>query len=470
MSQSQRSLRLLPKDINELNRATGNKGEVFFDSASNTLRVFNGSSQGGFPLMRADLSNIAGGASNIDFGARTLQAAGFIGQISDISNHLFGELSNIDVAGATDGQLLYYNAPTQTWKALSLNSTFNGGEIANALRIRSTTSSTDVTTGALIVDGGLGVAASAHIGTSLTVGAGLTVTTNGASITGNSTVTGSLTATTGLTVNTGPIAIRGNNRLRLYDTDNSNFVALRSPTNLTADVTYQLPGTDGTSGQALITNGLGTLSWATISGGGGGGGVSNPPGGVNGNIQFNNNSNFGGVTTLSYNINTDTFSATNITISGSLDGDATGTITNINGIQFVTGVSITEFSSDSTLTDDSDSKVSTQAAVKAYVDTGLESKAPIDSPTFTGTVSGIDSTMVGLGNVEDTAISTWPGSTSITTIGILPSIEITDTATIGGDVTVSGNVNISTLPTQSYHATNKKYVDSKAIAMSIALS
>lgn len=469
MSNSFRSLRLLPKDINELNRATGNKGEVFFDSIANTLRVFNGAVQGGFPMLRADLSNIAGGASNIDFGARTLQASGFIGQISDISNHSLGELSNIDVSGVTDGQLLYYNATSQTWKALSLASTFNGGSIANALHILSTTASSDNTTGALIVDGGVGVGDSLHVGATITAATGLTVSTGGASITGNSTVTGTLTATTGLTVNTGPVAIRGNNRLRLYDTDNSNFIALRSPANLTADVTYQLPGTDGTSGQALVTNGLGSLSWSTISGGGGGG-ASNPPGGSNSNIQFNNNSNFGGVSTLTYDVASDTVTATNVTITGSISGDATGTISNINGIQFVTGVSITEFTSDATLLDNSDSKVSTQAAVKTYVDAGLALAAPIESPTFTGTVSGIDSTMVGLSNVEDTAISTWPGSTNITTIGILPSIEITGNATVGGNITVSSNVNISTLPTQPYHATNKKYVDSKAIAMSIALS
>ena len=35
--------------------------------------------------------------------------------------------------------------------------------------------------------------------------------------------------------------------------------------------TFTLPGSDGTSGQALTTNGSGTLSFTTISGGGGGG-------------------------------------------------------------------------------------------------------------------------------------------------------------------------------------------------------
>jgi len=43
--------------------------------------------------------------------------------------------------------------------------------------------------------------------------------------------------------------------------------------------------------------------------------------------------------------------------------------------------------------------------------------APLTNPTFTGTVSGITKSMVGLGNVENTALSTWTGSTSITSLG-----------------------------------------------------
>jgi hypothetical protein len=51
--------------------------------------------------------------------------------------------------------------------------------------------------------------------------------------------------------------------------------------------------------------------------------------------------------------------------------------------------------------------------------TAASTYAPIASPTFTGTVSGITKTMVGLGNVENTALSTWAGSSSITTLGTI---------------------------------------------------
>jgi hypothetical protein len=40
--------------------------------------------------------------------------------------------------------------------------------------------------------------------------------------------------------------------------------------------------------------------------------------------------------------------------------------------------------------------------VSAAIQTALDLKANLASPTFTGTVSGIDKTMVGLSNVDDT--------------------------------------------------------------------
>lgn len=467
MSIPLRSLRLLPKDISELNRVSGSPGEVFYDKLNKTLRVFDSITPGGFSLMRADLSNIAGGSTNVDFGTRTVESAGFIGTISDISNHNLDDLGNVEVAGATDGQLLYYNGVEAKWKAFSLTGNFNGGSISNPLTIVNSTASTTTGTGALIVSGGAGIGGTIHVGGTI-YGDSLSITNGGASITGNSTVTGTLTATTGLTVNTGSVSIRGNNRLRLYDTDNTNFIGLKSPANLTADVTYQLPGTDGTSGQALITNGLGTLSWASISGGGGGG-TGGTPGGIVGSVQFNSGTAFSGNETFSYDTGTDTLQVLNATITtflsiaGTLDGDGTGSITNFVDITLNIGATIDEFSTDTTLAGDSDTAVPTEAAVKTYVDTGLNLKADASNPTFTGIVNGITKNMVGLTNVEDTAISTWPGSSNITTVGTLTNL------TVSGTITANSNVAIATAPTSNTHATNKRYVDSRAIAMSIAL-
>jgi len=56
--------------------------------------------------------------------------------------------------------------------------------------------------------------------------------------------------------------------LRLADTDSSHYVGFKSPATVTTNKIWTLPSVDGTAGQALSTNGSGTLSWATAGGGG----------------------------------------------------------------------------------------------------------------------------------------------------------------------------------------------------------
>ena len=52
--------------------------------------------------------------------------------------------------------------------------------------------------------------------------------------------------------------------LRFYDTDSSNYVGIKSPSTINSNYTLTLPSTDGNNGQALITNGSGTLTFGTI--------------------------------------------------------------------------------------------------------------------------------------------------------------------------------------------------------------
>lgn len=59
--------------------------------------------------------------------------------------------------------------------------------------------------------------------------------------------------------------------------------------------------------------------------------------------------------------------------------------------------------------------ISTSETVQSQIDNiqdDVDTKAPIESPTFTGTVSGITSTMVGLGNVDNTSDLDKPVSTA----------------------------------------------------------
>jgi len=61
--------------------------------------------------------------------------------------------------------------------------------------------------------------------------------------------------------------------------------------NTASTVNFTLPSADGTNGQALTTNGSGTLAFATVSG---------TPGGSNTQVQFNNSGAFGGSANLTF--------------------------------------------------------------------------------------------------------------------------------------------------------------------------
>jgi hypothetical protein len=54
------SIRLIPQNKAILDRKTGSDGDVFFDQAAKTLRLFTSTAVGGIPLLRADLANLTG--------------------------------------------------------------------------------------------------------------------------------------------------------------------------------------------------------------------------------------------------------------------------------------------------------------------------------------------------------------------------------------------------------------------------
>ncbi|MEK7354907.1 MAG: tail fiber domain-containing protein, partial [Bdellovibrionota bacterium] len=61
-------------------------------------------------------------------------------------------------------------------------------------------------------------------------------------------------------------------QVRFYDlgASGNNYVAFRSPDQITSDVVYTLPGTLAAAGSVLGTDAAGSLSWVTASGGGNG--------------------------------------------------------------------------------------------------------------------------------------------------------------------------------------------------------
>jgi hypothetical protein len=87
------------------------------------------------------------------------------------------------------------------------------------------------------------------------------------SITGlSSTATGTvLTLTDSASTSTVNLIIDNQKEIRFNETtaNGTNYIALKAPASVASDLTFTLPATDGASGQALVTNGSGVLSFAS---------------------------------------------------------------------------------------------------------------------------------------------------------------------------------------------------------------
>ncbi|MEK6554541.1 MAG: hypothetical protein AABZ31_04825, partial [Bdellovibrionota bacterium] len=84
-----------------------------------------------------------------------------------------------------------------------------------------------------------------------TIGGATVINTTGAITTTGTITSGILSATSTQTRN-----------IQIHDND-TNKLTLQTVTDLTSDLTWILPNTNGTSGQFLTTNGSGTLSWSS---------------------------------------------------------------------------------------------------------------------------------------------------------------------------------------------------------------
>ena len=62
----------------------------------------------------------------------------------------------------------------------------------------------------------------------------------------------------------GDITLNAQTDIRFADADSSAYVALQAPAVIATNYTLTLPAADGTNGQALVTNGSGTLSFAAV--------------------------------------------------------------------------------------------------------------------------------------------------------------------------------------------------------------
>jgi len=93
-----------------------------------------------------------------------------------------------------------------------------------------------------------------------------TVSITGLSTTATGTV---LTLSDSANTTTVNLIIDNQKEIRFRETtaNGTNYIALKAPASVSADLTFTLPATDGTNGQVLTTNGSGVLSFATPASG-----------------------------------------------------------------------------------------------------------------------------------------------------------------------------------------------------------
>ena len=139
-------------------------------------------------------------------------------------------------------------------------------------------------------------------------------------------------------------------------------------------------------------------------------------------------------------------------ISAKLDsGIASTTYAPLDGPTFIGTVVLPSTTS---VGDVSSTELGYVNGVTSAIQTQLDAKAPIADPTFTGTVSGISKSMVGLGNVDNTADADKPVS-SATQTALDAKLSLAG-GTMTGKITLDGD------PSSALHAATKQYVDNTA--------
>jgi hypothetical protein len=91
----------------------------------------------------------------------------------------------------------------------------------------------------------------------------------------------------------------------------------------------------------------------------------------------------------------------------------------------------------------------------------------IESFAATGRMDNID---IGLQQPADAnfkSVNIGPGD-STGELSVQGDVIVTQGIQVGGNITASGNIEITTTPTQNSHATRKDYVDSRATAFAVA--
>jgi len=243
-------------------------------------------------------------------------------------------------------------------------------------------------------------------------------TTNGGQLTGYHTgPIGANTANTGVfTTLTATSGYNGTTAGAHNGTVGATTPNTGSFTNLTATGAVNLGDVSsiviygGENGQVLQTDGMGTLTWATVSGGGGGGGGS--PGGANAQVQFNDDGNFGGAAGFTFNKGSKKLSVSGAVSANSFvsyyGGQITGYITGPIGANSANTGAFTTINATSTLD-------------------------VLGTANFAGTLNAATVQASTIGNTGATLIGTLStaSQTNITAVGTLASLAVTGNVAAG---------------------------------------
>lgn len=234
-------------------------GNVYYATGFSASKIYNGTSEVNI--------GTSGGAANISIGGTSNVVV-----ISSTDVAITGNLSvsgNATLSGNILGDRLQNGTTSIDIQTASGNANISVAGTSNVVVFSSAgqnvsgyiTSSGNITGGNLIT-------------------AGQTVATG--NVTGGNLITAGLVSATGnVTGNylkaTGNVEIQSRGILYLNDSDNSNYVGLRSVASLTGNYVFILPSNYGNADQVLATNGAGGMSWVDQSGGGGGGSATSYP-------------------------------------------------------------------------------------------------------------------------------------------------------------------------------------------------
>ena len=246
-----------PMQSGAITATTGTfSGNVSTGNVSGAIGTFTSVTGNGRGLTSLDASNLDAGIVSADrlTGTYTIDISGSATTAGTVTTNAqpnitsVGTLTSLSVtgnitSGNVSGTLGEFVSVTGDGSGLSNITGANiTGTVANATYATSAGSADSATTAGTVTTNAQPNITSVGTLTSLSVT--------------NSTTTGNLDA---------------NGEVRFFDSDASNYVALKSPNTVAANVVWTLPAVDGTVGQALITNGSGQLTWGA---GGGGGGIA----------------------------------------------------------------------------------------------------------------------------------------------------------------------------------------------------